>query len=207
MALYGTFKYGAKKYGKNIELTEAVILVDVRSFLTMPAAKTETIMLTDLFSSSTVFVEYLYETIAIVGSLGNFVISKVIVNTIAVVDDLLVAIGRLFTETIAIADTEANQAEKTLNEAVTINDGITKSTATTFLEAVVLVDDMATVLGITLAEVISVVDSLSRGYFRTFTETINIRQFFRAVLNGVIVGLWRKVARNILDWTKRDRNL
>jgi hypothetical protein len=60
-----------------------------------------------------------------------------------------------------------------------------------------------------LSEAITIVDTFLKSVQRKLSliETIVIKTFLRPILNGSIVGLWRKIGRHIDSWTKRERNL
>lgn len=119
----------------------------------------------------------------------------------------------LKTEVMTFIDSVSDTFVETFDlfDSFTINDVLGNFSMTrTFQETVTVVDDLIReFLGFLLKETITLVDTatLYFQYFRTFIESISIKQFFIALKDGIIVGLWRKVGRHIDTWRERERNL
>lgn len=207
MALYGSFKYGAKKYGKQAVLTASFSLVDTKHVLTSLKAKVEVILLVATAVVHVVFLEVLSEAITLVSSLGSFSISKVIINAVTLVDDISSFLSRRLNDTIVLVDIRINQAGKLLINVFSLVDTVIKMAARTLFDVFSLVDSVITLFNKLFTEIVTLVDDLKIGYFRIFIERIFLKQFFEAIMNGLVVGLWRKVARHVADWTKREQNL
>ena len=107
MALYGTFKYGEELYGKQANLTE-------------------TITINDVFSTLSVFLKGLLESITIVGALASMSISKVINNAVTIVSSFL-SVGTFYktiSNTITIVGNAIVTQLKTITESISINDNL-----------------------------------------------------------------------------------
>lgn len=207
MALYGSFKYGAKKYGKQAVLTDSFSLVDARHAFTTLKAKVEVVTLVAAVVVHVVFLEVCTATVTLVASLGNFSISKKIVNVVTLADEVYSFLSRRLIDVITLVDRRISKPTKLLINAISLVDTVIKMAAKTFLNAFSLVDHITTLFNKLFREAFTLVDDLRIGYFRIFIERVFLKQFFEAIMNGLIVGLWRKVARHVADWTKREQNL
>ncbi len=169
------------------------------------------------------------ETISVVGSFVLGTISKLLIETVKVYGIFNTAITRTFNEIIKIAGNAYNQAGKIfseivsvvgtmmnfnigklLKETVNVSISLVRTLSRVFTQVINAVElTLQTAIGRVFNEIVSIVSPTAlKSIGRTFTETVIAGwSKIKLVLNGIQVGLWKKVARVTNGvWRKISRN-
>lgn len=104
---------------------------------------------------------------------GSWVASGV-PKSITYASGLFLQTTKVLGETVTLVDTVIKSLGRTLTDAITLVDSIIKSTARTLTDPVVLVDTITRSFNRTLSEVVTLVDTLVRQTSRTLTEAITV---------------------------------
>jgi hypothetical protein len=176
-----------------------------------------------------VFATTLYENIAVAGQFVLGTISKLLIEIVNIAETFLRTwtLSRVFTETINVIDSIFSSFVKILYETLQVVGSIIFTAGKLLLETLQVGGAIVRAISRPFVEVINVIDQIiGTAFVRIFTEIVNVghsatkllgRMFTEILvlkwtrakffLNGVMVGLWTKVARvtNGL-WHKINRN-
>jgi hypothetical protein len=169
------------------------------------------------------------ETVAIVGEFVLGTISKVFIEIVNVGSAITKSIPKTFEEIIAVSGNLFNQNIKVFTETLAVAGSFVLGTISkVFIETVVIGEALTRTISRVFSEIISAIDSAIKavsgrifsenptvaGAMQNFTigkllkETITVGWAkIKLVLNGIQVGLWKKVARVATGvWRKISRN-
>jgi hypothetical protein len=169
------------------------------------------------------------EVVSVVGTFVLGTISKVLVEVVKVYEVFNNSITRVFSEIISVSGAVYNQAGKIFSEVLSVvsamgsfvigkllletakvGQSLTKTTSRIFTQFIVVTHSAVKYLsGRIFSENPKVVNpTMTKLTGRTFTETLEIGWAkIKLVLNGIQVGLWKKIARVTTGvWRKISRN-
>lgn len=193
--------------GAVLSLVEAVTVVDTVNRATTRAF-TETVTVMDSVSkqagkllSETLtvvdFVEALksgviqaVESITVSDTLSRvWSTSRSFVETVSVTDTVSKLTARAFTESLSVIDSISNGASKLLTETVSVVDNFVRSITRSFTETVTITD---------------VFDNLKSATI-SLVEALSITDKFKIFKNGLLSGIWEKMAKLTASWTKKAK--
>jgi hypothetical protein len=171
----------------------------------------------------------LQETINVVSTFVLGTISKLLTETLNIVETYLKVwtLSRVYEEVVKVVSLGVNQAGKIFTETINATGTFVLGTISKlFIEVVSVAGNATKYMPIVLSEFLIVVDKLTNFWGHIFTEIVNVlnpetakaigRTFtenivagwakIKSVLNGIQVGLWKKVARISGVWRKISRN-
>jgi hypothetical protein len=125
----------------------------------------------------------------VVSILSTFTRLKNIIETISISDILSKNINPIFREVITVIDAAHKRVEKTFSEILTVLDTVTKR----FLKTI------TNVLTIIESKVVFLIG-------KNLSQTFKLVQHISTSLNGWVTGLWRRAEKNIVDWTRVDKD-
>jgi len=170
----------------------------------------------------------LKETVVAVGTFVLGTISKLFLETIIIGENFAVAMTRVFTEIVVISGKATNRAGqifteiisvvgtmasplivKVLNETIEIGTSFVRTVSRIFTEVVIVIGEIYQIgTSFIFYETIKAVDTLTHVVGKLIVNIIAIgRDKTKFVLNGIQVGLWKKIARVTNGvWRKISRN-
>lgn len=175
-------------------------------------------------------VKVFIETITVSSSFVIDTISKLFIEIVNIAETYtkIWILSKTFTEVVQVVATSLNQAGRTLAENITVGgEFILGTISKVFVEIVNVAEIYTRLITRVFTEVINVVDTLLNQAGKIFTEVVSVvnpaiaklkgvtysgivgigRDKIKLVLNGIQVGLWKKVARVVAGaWKKISRN-
>jgi hypothetical protein len=151
----------------------------------------------------------LLSEVVAVGDLFYKATARTFTELVSVISSAYSGSGRVFTGTINIIGAMTGFAiGKLLSASIIVGESLTRDVARTFEEIVVVAANLANSAQRVFSEIISVVNpTIIKDMGKTFTEIVVAGWAkIKLVLNGIQVGLWKKIARKSGSWRKVSRN-
>jgi hypothetical protein len=140
----------------------------------------------------------------------TYLLSITISETVAVTASLLKTTSRIFSDKIAITDTitAVRIYAQEVVESIAIYASIFRTITRTFIESIGVSATIESVRSrlATLTEIVGITASMVKQQNKVLSETIGILDSTVKILNGLLVGIWRRRARPIITWSKRARH-
>jgi hypothetical protein len=180
----------AKVYSETIRVADTVFTAFVRVLV-------ESVKVSGQFVLGTIS-KVLIEIVNVAETfLRTWTLSRVLTETINVVDSIFSTFVKILYEALQVGGSIVFTAGKLLLEAFNVSGAVIRAISRTFIETINAVDQAVNAAFVRIFTEIVGVSHLTTSFLgRTLTETIVLKwtraKFF---LNGVMVGLWTKVAR------------
>lgn len=170
----------------------------------------------------------LKETVVIVGTFVLGTISKLLLETVKVAGNIVFAITRVFVEIVNVSSNLVRAIGRTFLQVINVvNPNVVKLTGRIFTQTITVGTSLVRTISRTFTQVIHITGQIfqlgasfilyetiqvagAMGNFvigKLLKETISIVMKLKMVLNGIQVGLWKKIARITNGaWHKISRN-
>lgn len=180
---------------------EALSLVDSKT-ISLARAILETIVLADTIDI--LRAKNLLEALSLVDS-KNISLSRSLAEVLTLADTKTLLITRAFLEAIILVDTKAITMGKAFLESLNLVDTIDLLPEKVLAEVLALIDTKGVEVGKMLLESIILVDTLLKTFGFSLNETITLSPILKAIINGLVGGIWTKQSKSSAVYTKQPK--